>query len=335
MRHAALFALLLAAMGCSGSLPQVRGLHDTLRARIHEAKYLGGIACSPDHLAEAQVAYRFADLEISQGDLSRAEEHVRDGLAHADRAVERGIGCGHRGLPVDDNARDPWPDQDGDGVADEQDSCPYALEDVDEFEDRDGCPEPDNDEDGRLDRDDLCPNSPEDMDGFQDEDGCPDDDNDQDGVPDAQDRCPGSSETVNQFEDEDGCPDFRPEHLTVFADRLEPKEPLVFADGMGLLLAHSHPTLREVAQLLAAQPAVKLRVVGHTDNRGESDRLQALSTSRANAVVEFLLKEGVPADRLLAEGLGDTQPLATNRTPSGRKANNRIELLAIEGLFED
>ena len=333
--RAALFVLLAVATGCTGSLPQVRGLHDTLRARIHEAKYLGGIACSPDHLAEAQLAYRFAGMEISQGDLARAEEHVRGGLAHADRAVERGIGCSERGLPIDDTTRDPWADQDGDGVADEQDSCPYALEDVDEFEDRDGCPEPDNDGDGQLDRDDLCPNSAEDMDGFQDEDGCPDDDNDQDGVADAQDQCPAAPETVNGFEDDDGCPDFRPEHVSVLADRIEPNEPLVFADGMGLLLAHSHPALVEVAQLLAAQPGVRLRVVGHTDNRGKPAKLLSLSLSRANAVVDFLLKQGVAGDRLVAEGLGDTQPLATNRTPSGRKLNNRIELLAAEGQFEN
>ncbi len=259
MKRAALLTAALLVTGCAGNMPQVRGLHDTLRARIHEAKFLGGISCSPLDLAQAQTAYRFASLEINQGDLARAEDYIKSGLGHADRAVERGIGCNDRGLPVMDNTLDPWPDQDGDGVADAEDSCPYALEDVDEYQDRDGCPEPDNDLDGRLDRDDACPNEPEDVDGFKDEDGCPDPDNDNDGVADDQDQCPDGAETINGFEDDDGCPDFRPQHLNVTPERLEPKEPLVFADGMGLLLAHSHPALREVVQLMTAQPDVKLR----------------------------------------------------------------------------
>ena len=55
--------------------------------------------------------------------------------------------------------------------------------------------------------DDLCPNDPEDIDGFEDEDGCPDPDNDQDRILDVDDACPNDPETYNGFEDEDGCPD--------------------------------------------------------------------------------------------------------------------------------
>ncbi len=334
MKRALLLAAALVGTGCAGNVVQVRGLHDTLRARIHEAKFLGGIACSPQDLARAQTAYRFASLEISEGDFARAEDHVRDGLQHADRAVERGIACNERGLAVADNTTDPWPDQDGDGVDDAEDRCPYALEDVDEYQDRDGCPEPDNDLDGLLDREDRCPMEPEDLDGFKDDDGCPDPDNDNDGVADVQDRCPDGAETMNGFEDDDGCPDFRPVHLEVFADHLEPREPLVFAEGMGLLLAHSHPALQEVAQLMAAQPDVTLLVVGHTDNRGEPSKLLALSQSRAQAVVDYLISVGVARERLSFEGKGDTVPLGSNRTPSGRALNNRVELKAASGSFQ-
>jgi len=65
-------------------------------------------------------------------------------------------------------------DRDFDGVLDIYDKCPSAPEDLDGFQDEDGCPEPDNDSDGILDVDDMCPSNPEDRDGFQDEDGCPD-----------------------------------------------------------------------------------------------------------------------------------------------------------------
>ena len=64
-------------------------------------------------------------------------------------------------------------DRDGDGIDDERDHCPGAAEDVDGFEDADGCPDPDNDLDGIDDIRDKCPNEPEDYDGVADDDGCP------------------------------------------------------------------------------------------------------------------------------------------------------------------
>jgi hypothetical protein len=64
-------------------------------------------------------------------------------------------------------------DPDGDGLRGEDDDCPDRPEDLDGFEDEDGCPDPDNDGDGIADADDLCPDRAEDYDGFEDEDGCP------------------------------------------------------------------------------------------------------------------------------------------------------------------
>lgn len=98
-------------------------------------------------------------------------------------------------------------DRDGDGIEDEDDACPTEAEDMDDFEDQDGCPEEDNDQDGMLDADDPCPTQAEDMDGFEDEDGCPDEDNDGDGVRDGFDSCPSEPEDMDGDRDEDGCPD--------------------------------------------------------------------------------------------------------------------------------
>ena len=80
-------------------------------------------------------------------------------------------------------------DTDGDGIPDSRDECPRLPEDIDGFQDEDGCPDPDNDADGVLDVNDGAPMDPEDIDGFQDEDGCPDNDRDRDGVPDDVDNC--------------------------------------------------------------------------------------------------------------------------------------------------
>jgi outer membrane protein OmpA-like peptidoglycan-associated protein len=101
----------------------------------------------------------------------------------------------------------PDPDNDKDGVLDAQDKCPNVPEDRDGYMDSDGCPDPDNDKDGIPDDKDKCPNDPEDKDGFQDNDGCPDPDNDGDGVLDDQDKCPDAAEDKDGFEDGDGCPD--------------------------------------------------------------------------------------------------------------------------------
>lgn len=101
-------------------------------------------------------------------------------------------------------------DKDHDGIKDDVDQCPTVPEDLDGFQDEDGCPDPDNDKDGILDVNDACPDVPEDFDHDQDEDGCPEGDEgdrDGDGIPDAVDRCPDEPEDLDGFEDEDGCPD--------------------------------------------------------------------------------------------------------------------------------
>jgi outer membrane protein OmpA-like peptidoglycan-associated protein len=115
-------------------------------------------------------------------------------------------------------------DDDGDGITNALDKCPKDPEDIDGFEDSDGCPDPDNDKDSICDPwvaaqgkqgmyasqckgVDKCPNVAEDMDGFQDDDGCPDPDNDGDGILDAKDQCPNAPEDFDGFQDSDGCPD--------------------------------------------------------------------------------------------------------------------------------
>jgi outer membrane protein OmpA-like peptidoglycan-associated protein len=114
------------------------------------------------------------------------------------------------------------PDTDGDGIADSKDKCPKQAEDKDGFEDSDGCLDLDNDADGIADADDKCPMEAEDKDGFEDSDGCPDLDNDKDGIVDASDECP----MVKGVMEMRGCPDVDSDGDGV-VDRLDncPKEP--------------------------------------------------------------------------------------------------------------
>lgn len=98
-------------------------------------------------------------------------------------------------------------DEDRDGLDDSVDACPTDAEDVDDFDDADGCPDPDNDADGIPDFNDTCPGVAEDMDGVDDTDGCPDEDTDGDGIQDGYDSCVNEAEDMDGDRDDDGCPD--------------------------------------------------------------------------------------------------------------------------------
>jgi outer membrane protein OmpA-like peptidoglycan-associated protein len=89
----------------------------------------------------------------------------------------------------------------------------------------------------------------------------------------------------------------------------------------------STATLAQVAKLLKDRPSLTLEVRGHTDNTGGAEHNMRLSGGRATAVVDALVKHyGIAAQRLRAQGYGDTRPVATNDTDEGRAMNRRVEL---------
>ncbi len=90
----------------------------------------------------------------------------------------------------------------------------------------------------------------------------------------------------------------------------------------------SEPAIKEIAKLLQENKALKLYVVGHTDNIGNIDYNMKLSKARADAVVkELTTKYKVGLDRLKAYGVGSLAPVATNKTDEGRAKNRRVELV--------
>ncbi|MDQ3364406.1 MAG: OmpA family protein [Myxococcota bacterium] len=212
-------------------------------------------------------------------------------------------------------------DNDGDGVPDGSDKCPMEPEDKDSFQDDDGCPDLDNDGDGIPDAADQCPNEAEDKDGFQDEDGCPDPDNDQDGVLDAQDKCPDQAETKNGFQDEDGCPDEIPAQLKKFTGVIQG---INFRVNSADLLATSNRQLDKAVAVLKEFPDLKLEIQGHTDDQpikagGKfADNLE-LSQARAESVTAYFTAKGIEASRLTARGYGDTVPVVVQTGLKGGK----------------
>ncbi|MFW5960779.1 MAG: OmpA family protein, partial [Chitinivibrionales bacterium] len=213
-------------------------------------------------------------------------------------------------------------DRDGDGIPDEVDQCPDVPEDVDGFEDDDGCPDFDNDGDGIYDVDDKCPDEPEDFDGFEDDDGCPDPDNDMDGIVDEEDACPNQPETVNGYKDNDGCPDEKPE---VIRESLV-LEGVHFKPASAELLEESYYALEKVFNSLEAYPHVRVEITGHTDSKGPDNYNKILSKQRAEAVKKYLELRGIDEARMKAVGYGEEQPIADNKTAEGRKKNRRVEI---------
>jgi OmpA-OmpF porin, OOP family len=72
-------------------------------------------------------------------------------------------------------------------------------------------------------------------------------------------------------------------------------------------------------------PTANIEVAGHTDSDGEDAANQALSEKRAQAVADYLVKAGLPANRFTAVGYGSAQPIASNDTEDGKAQNRRIE----------
>ena len=103
---------------------------------------------------------------------------------------------------------------------------------------------------------------------------------------------------------------------------------IFFDTGKADLKPESDAALAEVAKLLKADPALKVYVVGHTDNVASLDLNMKLSQARADAVVQALVaRYGIAAARLVGRGAGPLAPVASNDTEDGRAKNRRVELV--------
>jgi OOP family OmpA-OmpF porin len=103
---------------------------------------------------------------------------------------------------------------------------------------------------------------------------------------------------------------------------------VLFDTGKADVKPESDPALQEVATMLKGNPALKVYVVGHTDNVGGLAANMDLSKRRAAAVVASLTtKYGIPAAQLLPYGDGPYAPVASNDSEDGRTLNRRVELV--------
>ncbi len=103
-----------------------------------------------------------------------------------------------------------------------------------------------------------------------------------------------------------------------------------FHSGSARLLADSAPLLDSVADIITRCPGLKIEVSGHTDADGSPAANQYLSQQRAKAVVRYLVKKGLAADRFTATGYGEDKPIFDNDTPEHKSRNRRIEFALVQ-----
>ncbi len=228
-------------------------------------------------------------------------------------------------------------DSDGDGVIDEKDKCPNTP--AGRKVNADGC-ELDSDGDGVIDALDKCPGTPA---GRKvNADGC-EFDSDGDGVVDALDKCPGTpagrkvnADGCELDSDGDGIVDGNDKCPTVFAKTADGCPPALVLHGVNfdnseaVLRLDAYPILDEAVKGLKVWGDVNVEVAGYTDSVGTDEYNMDLSQRRAEAVRAYLIGKGVAADRLIAKGYGESQPVADNDSEEGRFKNRRVELSPVK-----
>lgn len=202
------------------------------------------------------------------------------------------------------------PDADNDGVADTDDKCPGTKAGM--KVDAKGCPM-DSDNDGVSDDADRCPNAA----GPVALKGCPDGDGD--GVADLDDRCPKTKGTIENK----GCPEMAKQDVTRIT-YIGSK--IFFENNSDKLKVASLSQLDELAKILYRYEGANLTIEGHTDSNGSDEFNQNLSQKRTESVKAYLIRKGIAASRLTGVGMGESKPVADNKTALGRAKNRRVEL---------
>lgn len=100
---------------------------------------------------------------------------------------------------------------------------------------------------------------------------------------------------------------------------------LFFATNQTTILPQSEKALSDLASFMTEHPGLTIRITGHTDDVGSDEFNQKLSEGRAKAVRTELVKRGVAATRIEADGKGESEPIASNATEEGRAKNRRVE----------
>ncbi|MCA9494241.1 MAG: OmpA family protein [Myxococcales bacterium] len=124
--------------------------------------------------------------------------------------------------------------------------------------------------------------------------------------------------------------------IVVEKEQIRILEKVQFETAKAVIRPESFGLLDEVAAVILANPDLgRVEVAGHTDDRGSDAYNQKLSEDRARSVAEYLAGKGIDPARLVSVGYGETRPLETNRTTTGREANRRVEFNLIDQIEQN
>lgn len=222
----------------------------------------------------------------------------------------------------------PAGDKDGDGVFDHEDQCPEQHAGDRRDPKRPGCPSLDKDGDGVVDGEDECVDVPAGPNPNPNKKGCPTLDRDQDFIPDATDACPDKAGVPDADPRKNGCPS---KLVEVRIGQIVIKQQIFFALGKDTIQPQSFPLLKAVAETLILLPQIKkVRVEGHTDDIGAPANNLDLSRRRAQSVMRWLVDHSVEPERLVAEGYGDTRPIADNKNLKLKTKNRRVDFIILD-----
>lgn len=104
------------------------------------------------------------------------------------------------------------------------------------------------------------------------------------------------------------------------------KGDILFPSGLASLKPAAKSRIGKMGDILKKYPENKILIIGHTDSTGKATTNQRISKQRADAVKVLLIGRGVPAGRITTMGMGESQPVSTNKTKRGRATNRRVEM---------
>ena len=105
---------------------------------------------------------------------------------------------------------------------------------------------------------------------------------------------------------------------------------VLFEQSRATLVKDSYVELDLVVEFMIQNPTVKIKLAGHTDNRGDAKQNLQLSKERVSAVKDYLVKKGIAKKRISGKGYGGTKPIAGNNDPTTRKLNRRVEFTIVK-----
>jgi OOP family OmpA-OmpF porin len=141
-------------------------------------------------------------------------------------------------------------------------------------------------------------------------------DSDGDGIPDSKDNCPNKAgSSVNG-----GCPE------TSVSEPTFNYKNILFEFNSSVLKTSSYSVLDEIAREMKKFSSMSFNLNGHSSAEGTEQRNMTLSIDRATAVKSYLVTAGINANNLITRGFGESIPLTSNETESGRQLNRRVEI---------